>query len=102
EHDRPGELLNLAVESWVEFGLFQLFADTAGLIHLSDYRQCAYVPLRETAREIARDEGRHCALAMDNLRAALRSPEARARAQTVLPAWYAAGGNLFGRADHPS
>jgi 1,2-phenylacetyl-CoA epoxidase catalytic subunit len=99
---RPGELLRLPIESWVELGLFQLFADTAGCVHLADYRTCSYAPLRVTAREVLADEGRHVRLGMANLRAALATPDGRHRATEVLPAWYRAALGMFGRPDRPS
>lgn len=99
---RPTELLRLPLTTWAEFGLFQLFADSAGVVHLSDYRECSYKPLRELSVEILRDEGRHVALGVKNLSAGLELPGGREKALEVLPAWYRAAGLFFGRPDRPS
>lgn len=102
EQERPGEMLQLPVNSWLEHGLFQLFADSAGGVHLSDYWTCSYLPLRHAAKEIAKDEGRHIALGMHNIQMSIANAEGRARALELLPVWYRAAIKMFGHADQPS
>lgn len=99
---RPAELLRLPIETWAEFGLFQLFADSAGVVHLGDYRDCSYLPLQAAAMQILRDEVRHVALGVKNLTSGLQLPDGRDKALSVLPVWYGAAMELFGRVDRPS
>lgn len=100
--DRPVEILNLPIATWGQFGLFQLFADTAGCIHLSDYRSCTYLPLRSAAKVILRDEARHVRLGMHNLRTAIATEDGYLDVVDALPRWYEAALELFGRIDRPS
>ena len=102
EAERPAEMLRLPVTTWAEHGLFQLFADSAGGVHLADYSESSYLPLRITAQEIAKDEARHIALGIKNIGIAMATEEGRAKTLEVLPAWYAAGMQMFGHVDHPS
>ena len=101
EELRPAELLRLPVRSWVVFSLFQLFADSAGCIHLEDYSECSYLPLRRTAATILRDERRHVGLGLRALSGELERGR-RDLAQELLPTWYSAALGLFGRAGHVS
>lgn len=102
EQDRPGELLCLPIGSWLEHGLFQLFADSAGGVHLGDYSRCSYLPLRHAAAEIARDEARHIAQGISNIRKSIVTAADKARAEALLPTWYAAAVRMFGHTDRPS
>jgi 1,2-phenylacetyl-CoA epoxidase catalytic subunit len=102
ERDRPSEILQMPVESWLEHGLFQLFADSAGAVHLSDYWTCSYVPLRDVAKEIARDEAHHIAQGMNNIRMSIAEPADKARANELLPFWYRAAIRMFGHTEYPS
>jgi 1,2-phenylacetyl-CoA epoxidase catalytic subunit len=102
EECRPAELLRLPVTSWIEHGFFQLFADSAGGVHLADYAECSYLPLRTAAAKIAKDEAGHIALGIRNIQKALSLPGGREKALEVLPIWYRASMQLFGRTDRPS
>lgn len=102
ESDRPVEVLRLPITTWMEQGLFELFADSAGGVHLADYAESSYLPLRNAALEIAKDEARHIALAMKTIRAALTMPGGREKAHEVLATWYHAAMKLFGHVDRPS
>ncbi len=94
--ERPTEALRLPIETWADFALFQVFSDTAGVVHLADYRTSTYLPLRRAAITILRDEVRHVRLGVTNLRTALGEPGGRERAEVLLPEWIAAGDRFFG------
>lgn len=99
---RPTAALNLPITSWSDFALFQIFADTAGVVHLGDYQTCSYLPLRQVASGILQDERRHMALGIANLRASLKTCGARDRIVEILPVWYRASMEFFGHSDSAS
>lgn len=99
---RPAELLRIPLETWADFGLFQLFADSAGMVHLTDYESCSYLPLREVAARCRRDEAGHIALGLKNTASALSTPDGRERIHATLSVWYRSAMELFGKSDVPS
>jgi 1,2-phenylacetyl-CoA epoxidase catalytic subunit len=99
---RPTEMLQLPVTTFAEHALFQLFADTAGMVHLTDYEDCSYFPLRELSAFIRKEEAGHIALALKNLKITQQLPGGKEKLSEALPAWYGSAVHLFGKKDTPS
>jgi len=93
----PGVFLNLSIESWVDFVLFQFFADHAGLLHLREYEGCTYAPLDHVAAAIVKDELGHISLAYENLKNICKDSLMRERAIELLPKWQGPALTLLGK-----
>jgi ring-1,2-phenylacetyl-CoA epoxidase subunit PaaA len=102
--DFEGEHRNLYIfdrwlASWTEFALFNFLGDRAGRCQAEEWIECSYLPLARVAPAIVRDEVGHANMGLRNLERICRTLGGRAEVQALLPQWYAAALDMFGRSD---
>jgi len=93
---------HLPRESWADDALFHFFVDLNGAFHARDWRESSYVPLRKIAHTIERDELGHSEMGYFFLGEILGTARGRRLVQALLPKWYAAALDMFGRSDSPN
>jgi hypothetical protein len=93
---------HLPRETWADDALFHFFVDLNGAFHARDWRESSYLPLARMSATVERDELGHSEMGYAFLQEICRDPRGRALAQALLPKWYAAALDMFGRSDSPN
>jgi 1,2-phenylacetyl-CoA epoxidase catalytic subunit len=93
---------HLPKETWADDAFFHFLIDLNGAFHAHDWRESSYVPLRKISRTVERDELGHSEMGYYFLRQICATKEGRVLAQALLPKWYSAALDMFGRSDSPN
>ncbi len=93
---------HLPRESWADDALFHFFVDLNGAFHSRDWRESSYLPLRKMAATVERDEMGHSEMGYYFLTEICADARGRTLVQRLLPKWYAAALDMFGRSDSPN
>jgi len=93
---------HLPRETWADDAFFHFFVDLNGAFHSRDWRESSYLPLRKMAATVERDELGHSEMGYHFLQEIVSDARGRALAQALLPKWYAAALDMFGRSDSPN
>ena len=93
---------HLPKESWADDAFFHFLIDLNGAFHARDWRESSYLPLRKISRTIERDEFGHSEMGYYFLREICSESKGRVLAQRLLPKWYSAALDMFGRSDSPN
>ncbi|HZO80182.1 MAG TPA: Phenylacetic acid catabolic protein [Candidatus Binataceae bacterium] len=93
---------HLPKETWADDALFHFLIDLNGAFHARDWRESSYVPLRKISRTVERDEFGHSEMGYHFLAAMCAERRGRALVQALLPKWYSAALDMFGRSDSPN
>jgi len=93
---------HLPKETWADDAFFHFFIDLNGAFHAHDWRDSSYVPLRKISRTVERDEFGHSEMGYYFLQELCSARRSRALVQHLLPKWYAAALDMFGRSDSPN
>jgi ring-1,2-phenylacetyl-CoA epoxidase subunit PaaA len=93
---------HLPRESWADDAYFHFFVDLNGAFHSRDWRESSYVPLRQMATTVERDELGHSEMGYHFLQQICGDARGRELAQRLLAKWYPAALDMFGRSDSPN
>jgi 1,2-phenylacetyl-CoA epoxidase catalytic subunit len=93
---------HLPKETWADDALFHFLIDLNGAFHARDWRESSYVPLRKISRTVERDEFGHSEMGYYFLNAICADRRGRKLVQALLPKWYSAALDMFGRSDSPN
>ena len=93
---------HLPRETWADDAFFHFFVDLNGAFHARDWRESSYLPLAKMAATVERDELGHSEMGYWFLRRICDDARGRTLAQRLLPKWYAAALDMFGRSDSPN
>ena len=93
---------HLPRETWADDAFFHFFVDLNGAFHARDWRESSYVPLAMMSATVERDELGHSEMGYWFLREICADARGRTLAQHLLPKWYAAALDMFGRSDSPN
>jgi hypothetical protein len=93
---------HLPRETWADDAFFHFFVDLNGAFHARDWRESSYVPLAKMSAAVERDEVGHSEMGYWFLREICADARGRTLAQRLLPKWYAAALDMFGRSDSPN
>ncbi|MBI2216133.1 MAG: phenylacetate-CoA oxygenase subunit PaaI [Candidatus Rokubacteria bacterium] len=93
---------HLPRESWADDAFFHFFVDLNGAFHARDWRESSYVPLAKMSATVERDELGHSEMGYRFLEEICAGPRGKALVQALLPKWYAAALDMFGRSDSPN
>src|ERR1700751_4942156 len=93
---------HLPKESWADDAFFHFFIDLNGAFHARDWRDSSYTPLRKISRTIERDEFGHSEMGYYFLQELCSERKQRTLVQHLLPKWYSAALDMFGRSDSPN
>jgi 1,2-phenylacetyl-CoA epoxidase catalytic subunit len=93
---------HLPKETWADDAFFHFLIDLNGAFHARDWRESSYVPLRKISRTVERDEFGHSEMGYHFLQQICGDAKGRTLAQRLLPKWYSAALDMFGRSDSPN
>jgi ring-1,2-phenylacetyl-CoA epoxidase subunit PaaA len=93
---------HLPKETWADDAFFHFFIDLNGAFHARDWRDSSYIPLRKISRTVERDEFGHSEMGYYFLQELCSDSKGRIVVQHLLPKWYAAALDMFGRSDSPN
>jgi 1,2-phenylacetyl-CoA epoxidase catalytic subunit len=93
---------HLPKETWADDAFFHFLIDLNGAFHARDWRDSSYIPLRKISRTVERDEFGHSEMGYYFLQELCSSTRGRALVQHLLPKWYSAALDMFGRSDSPN
>jgi hypothetical protein len=93
---------HLPRETWADDAFFHFFVDLNGAFHARDWRESSYVPLAKMSATVERDELGHSEMGYSFLREICADARGRSLVQHLLPKWYAAALDMFGRSDSPN
>ncbi|MBV8361186.1 MAG: phenylacetate-CoA oxygenase subunit PaaI [Deltaproteobacteria bacterium] len=93
---------HLPKETWADDAFFHFFIDLNGAFHARDWRDSSYIPLRKISRTIERDEFGHSEMGYYFLQELCSGTKGRILVQHLLPKWYSAALDMFGRSDSPN
>lgn len=93
---------HLPKETWADDAFFHFLIDLNGAFHARDWRESSYVPLRKISRTVERDEFGHSEMGYYFLQEICSTGQGRLLAQRLLPKWYSAALDMFGRSDSPN
>jgi 1,2-phenylacetyl-CoA epoxidase catalytic subunit len=93
---------HLPKETWADDAFFHFLIDLNGAFHARDWRESSYIPLRKISRTIERDEFGHSEMGYHFLQRICGDAKGRMLAQRLLPKWYSAALDMFGRSDSPN
>jgi len=93
---------HLPKETWADDAFFHFLIDLNGAFHARDWRESSYVPLRKISRTVERDEFGHSEMGYHFLQELCADRKGKILAQALLPKWYAAALDMFGRSDSPN
>jgi hypothetical protein len=93
---------HLPRESWADDAFFHFFVDLNGAFHARDWRESSYVPLAKMSATVERDELGHSEMGYRFLEEICADPRGKTLVQALLPKWYAAALDMFGRSDSPN
>jgi ring-1,2-phenylacetyl-CoA epoxidase subunit PaaA len=93
---------HLPKETWADDAFFHFLIDLNGAFHARDWRESSYVPLRKISRTVERDELGHSEMGYYFLQEICSESRGRSLAQRLLPKWYSAALDMFGRSNSPN
>ncbi len=93
---------HLPKETWADDAFFHFFIDLNGAFHARDWRDSSYIPLRKISRTVERDEFGHSEMGYYFLQELCGGGKGRVLVQHLLPKWYSAALDMFGRSDSPN
>jgi 1,2-phenylacetyl-CoA epoxidase catalytic subunit len=93
---------HLPKETWADDAFFHFFIDLNGAFHARDWRDSSYIPLRKISRTVERDEFGHSEMGYYFLQELCSDSKYRILVQHLLPKWYTAALDMFGRSDSPN
>jgi 1,2-phenylacetyl-CoA epoxidase catalytic subunit len=93
---------HLPKETWADDAFFHFLIDLNGAFHARDWRESSYVPLRKISRTVERDELGHSEMGYYFLQEICNESRGRSLAQRLLPKWYSAALDMFGRSNSPN
>jgi ring-1,2-phenylacetyl-CoA epoxidase subunit PaaA len=93
---------HLPKETWADDAFFHFLIDLNGAFHARDWRESSYVPLRKISRTVERDEFGHSEMGYYFLQEICSESRGRSLAQRLLPKWYSAALDMFGRSNSPN
>jgi 1,2-phenylacetyl-CoA epoxidase catalytic subunit len=93
---------HLPKQTWADDAYFHFLIDLNGAFHARDWRESSYMPLRKISRTVERDEFGHSEMGYYFLARICEDRRGRMLAQALLPKWYAAALDMFGRSDSPN
>lgn len=93
---------HLPKQTWADDAFFHFLIDLNGAFHARDWRESSYIPLRKISRTVERDEFGHSEMGYYFLQEICSESRGRALAQCLLPKWYSAALDTFGRSDSPN
>ena len=93
---------HLPRETWADDAFFHFFVDLNGAFHSRDWRESSYVPLRQMAATVERDERGHSEMGYHFLAEITSEGKGTAFCQRLLAKWYPAALDMFGRSDSPN
>lgn len=93
---------HLPKNTWADDALFHFLIDLNGAFHARDWRDSSYLPLRKISRTVERDEFGHSEMGYYFLDAICAERKGRALVQALVPKWYSAALDMFGRSDSPN
>ena len=93
---------HLPRETWADDAFFHFLIDLNGAFHARDWRESSYMPLRRISRTVERDEFGHSEMGYYFLQAMCAERRGRAIVRQLLPKWYSAALDMFGRSDSPN
>jgi ring-1,2-phenylacetyl-CoA epoxidase subunit PaaA len=93
---------HLPRETWADDAYFHFFVDLNGAFHSRDWRESSYVPLRQMAATVERDELGHSEMGYYFLRQICAEARGKELARRLLAKWYPAALDMFGRSDSPN
>jgi len=93
---------HLPKETWADDAFFHFLIDLNGAFHARDWRESSYVPLKKISRTVERDEFGHSEMGYYFLQEICSEKRGRMLAQKLLPKWYSAALDMFGRSDSPN
>jgi ring-1,2-phenylacetyl-CoA epoxidase subunit PaaA len=89
-------------ETWADDAFFHFLIDLNGAFHARDWRESSYIPLRKISRTVERDEFGHSEMGYYFLGQICNERKGRHVVQALLPKWYTAALDMFGRSDSPN
>jgi ring-1,2-phenylacetyl-CoA epoxidase subunit PaaA len=93
---------HLPKETWADDAFFHFLIDLNGAFHARDWRESSYLPLRKISRTVERDEFGHSEMGYYFLQEICSESRGRSLAQRLLPKWYSAALDMFGRSNSPN
>ena len=93
---------HLTKDTWADDAMFHFLIDLNGAFHARDWRDSSYLPLRKISRTVERDEFGHSEMGYYFLDAICAERRGRKLVQELLPKWYSAALDMFGRSDSPN
>jgi ring-1,2-phenylacetyl-CoA epoxidase subunit PaaA len=90
---------HLPRETWADDAYFHFLVDLNGAFHARDWRESSYVPLAKMSATVERDELGHSEMGYYFLQRIREDRRGRALTQALLPKWYPAALDMFGRSD---
>jgi hypothetical protein len=93
---------HLPRETWADDAFFHFLVDLNGAFHARDWRESSYVPLAKMSATVERDEMGHSEMGYWFLGQICQEARGREIVQRLLPKWYAAALDMFGRSDSPN
>jgi len=93
---------HLPRETWADDAFFHFLIDLNGAFHARDWRESSYIPLRKISRTVERDELGHSEMGYYFLQQLCASANGHRLARALLPKWYSAALDMFGRSDSPN
>jgi ring-1,2-phenylacetyl-CoA epoxidase subunit PaaA len=93
---------HLPKESWADDAFFHFLIDLNGAFHARDWRESSYIPLRKISRTVERDEFGHSEMGYYFLQELCSDKKGQVLVQHLLPKWYSAALDMFGRSDSPN
>src|SRR5579864_5400033 len=93
---------HLPKDTWADDAFFHFLIDLNGAFHARDWRESSYAPLRKISRTVERDEFGHSEMGYHFLQELCADRKGKILAQALLPKWYAAALDMFGRSDSPN
>jgi len=88
---------HLPMDTWADVGYFHFLIDLAGAFQAEEWVDCSYAPLARIAPQLIRDEHGHSAMGEGFLRRLVETEGGRRAVEALLPKWYPAGLDMFGR-----
>jgi hypothetical protein len=93
---------HLPRETWADDAYFHFLVDLNGAFHARDWRESSYVPLAMMSATVERDEMGHSEMGYWFLQQIAQDARGRDIVRRLLPKWYAAALDMFGRSDSPN
>ncbi len=98
-HKRPLSIFEYDLQSWTEFCVIKILADTAEVIQVEDLIRCTFIPLRKLARMTMPEEKFHVQFGLDFTEEILQQDRGAPTVQDVVNRYYPMMRRFFGRAN---